>query len=127
MPCACPSPHFRCAPRAIPSLGSGRWRDTPQPQGMNAVGAVPCRYGAYQLCGRAHLVRYLSFCGPVGRLSWLRIVHIASSAIIFAWSTARSEEHTSELQSLMRISYAVFCLKKKKAVQTYHKITRNNA
>src|SRR3546814_10765380 len=31
---------------------------------------------------------------------------------------ARSEEHTSELQSLMRISYAVFCLKKKKN-QTY--------
>src|SRR3546814_9013194 len=31
------------------------------------------------------------------------------------WScTSRSEEHTSELQSLMRISYAVFCLKKKK-------------
>src|SRR3546814_19740591 len=29
-------------------------------------------------------------------------------------SKARSEEHTSELQSLMRISYAVFCLKKKK-------------
>src|SRR3546814_2092129 len=29
---------------------------------------------------------------------------------------ARSEEHTSELQSLMRISYAVFCLKKKKTV-----------
>src|SRR3546814_4667570 len=29
-------------------------------------------------------------------------------------ATARSEEHTSELQSLMRISYAVFCLKKKK-------------
>src|SRR3546814_7691485 len=31
---------------------------------------------------------------------------------------ARSEEHTSELQSLMRISYAVFCLKKKK--KTHH-------
>src|SRR3546814_18518717 len=30
---------------------------------------------------------------------------------------ARSEEHTSELQSLMRISYAVFCLKKKKKRQ----------
>src|SRR3546814_14057367 len=29
---------------------------------------------------------------------------------------ARSEEHTSELQSLMRISYAVFCLKKKKKI-----------
>src|SRR3546814_4013266 len=31
-----------------------------------------------------------------------------------SFSSARSEEHTSELQSLMRISYAVFCLKKKK-------------
>src|SRR3546814_7472010 len=30
------------------------------------------------------------------------------------WGWTRSEEHTSELQSLMRISYAVFCLKKKK-------------
>src|SRR3546814_5791261 len=30
------------------------------------------------------------------------------------WLAVRSEEHTSELQSLMRISYAVFCLKKKK-------------
>src|SRR3546814_4519216 len=30
----------------------------------------------------------------------------------------RSEEHTSELQSLMRISYAVFCLKKKKTTRT---------
>src|SRR3546814_5900599 len=32
---------------------------------------------------------------------------------------ARSEEHTSELQSLMRISYAVFCLKKKKHTKTH--------
>src|SRR3546814_4713817 len=31
-----------------------------------------------------------------------------------AWIFGRLEEHTSELQSLMRISYAVFCLKKKK-------------
>src|SRR3546814_7076648 len=35
------------------------------------------------------------------------------------WTVARSEEHTSELQSLMRISYAVFCLKKKKKTKTY--------
>src|SRR3546814_9630716 len=35
----------------------------------------------------------------------------------------RSEEHTSELQSLMRISYAVFCLKKKK---TNQKLTSSN-
>src|SRR3546814_2588265 len=32
----------------------------------------------------------------------------------------RSEEHTSELQSLMRISYAVFCLKKKKKIIQHH-------
>src|SRR3546814_10489757 len=32
----------------------------------------------------------------------------------------RSEEHTSELQSLMRISYAVFCLKKKKKTSNYN-------
>src|SRR3546814_9836775 len=33
--------------------------------------------------------------------------------------TGRSEEHTSELQSLMRISYAVFCLKKKNTTTIY--------
>src|SRR3546814_7051682 len=40
--------------------------------------------------------------------------------------TFRSEEHTSELQSLMRISYAVFCLKKKnkKRDNTQHKPSR---
>src|SRR3546814_6232197 len=35
-------------------------------------------------------------------------------------ANGRSEEHTSELQSLMRISYAVFCLKKKKKHKTKH-------
>src|SRR3546814_9839970 len=44
--------------------------------------------------------------------------HRASVAVddhaVEAYDSRRSEEHTSELQSLMRISYAVFCLKKKK-------------
>src|SRR3546814_2559609 len=40
--------------------------------------------------------------------------------IAFAAHSARSEEHTSELQSLMRISYAVFCLTKKKTYQKRH-------
>src|SRR3546814_5187898 len=40
----------------------------------------------------------------------------------------RSEEHTSELQSLMRISYAVFCLKQKKLqVTTNHETTRHQS
>src|SRR3546814_8194127 len=37
--------------------------------------------------------------------------------------SVRSEEHTSELQSLMRISYAVFCLKKKNQQQTDNDLT----
>src|SRR3546814_2284373 len=63
-----------------------------------------------------------------GRISFRRssaIVSISASAVANSRSALlsrrrskaariRSEEHTSELQSLMRISYAVFCLKKKK-------------
>src|SRR3546814_1245425 len=45
---------------------------------------------------------------PVLRIFW-KMSHLA-----LAMGALRSEEHTSELQSLMRISYAVFCLKKKK-------------
>src|SRR3546814_4387666 len=44
--------------------------------------------------------------------------HQALSAL--AAAALRSEEHTSELQSLMRISYAVFCLKKKKPISRKH-------
>src|SRR3546814_9779602 len=66
----------------------------------------------------------------------VRLLRISADIVGFPWSapckhgmqrpgmildiepiTYRSEEHTSELQSLMRISYAVFCLKKK--TQTY--------
>src|SRR3546814_5070963 len=42
---------------------------------------------------------------------------VGSAALVA--NLIRSEEHTSELQSLMRISYAVFCLKKKKQHYTY--------
>src|SRR3546814_9993979 len=38
---------------------------------------------------------------------------------------SRSEEHTSELQSLMRITYAVFCLKKKNKVRKIYKLKAN--
>src|SRR3546814_6398284 len=41
------------------------------------------------------------------------------SKLCARWCRERSEEHTSELQSLMRISYAVFCLKKKKNKQQH--------
>src|SRR3546814_3203271 len=43
----------------------------------------------------------------------------------FVGFARRSEEHTSELQSLMRISYAVFCLKKKTTQQKTHMYYKN--
>src|SRR3546814_1341718 len=49
-----------------------------------------------------------------GVLPGKRIVVAANNDSGYEAAFARSEEHTSELQSLMRISYAVFCLKKKK-------------
>src|SRR3546814_1737292 len=51
--------------------------------------------------------------------AWLRGPIVTTSCT----SASRSEEHTSELQSLMRISYAVFCLKKK---QQHHNPTQHH-
>src|SRR3546814_10432060 len=76
---------------------------------------------------------------PPGGRAWARAVfHNAQSLSAASASKfrpdhrprSRSEEHTSELQSLMRISYAVFCLKKKKQNksikhQDKHKPTTN--
>src|SRR3546814_2153740 len=53
--------------------------------------------------------------GKTGR-AYYDAVDVAEKALV-AECEARSEEHTSELQSLMRISYAVFCLKKKKYIK----------
>src|SRR3546814_6727332 len=47
------------------------------------------------------------------RLAQHDLVELVAYVVV----VARSEEHTSELQSLMRISYAVFCLKKKKTLE----------
>src|SRR3546814_6762738 len=54
------------------------------------------------------------------------ITAVVGFASIAAFATGRSEEHTSELQSLMRISYAVFCLKKKKKTTTQCTVTIYN-
>src|SRR3546814_7471057 len=45
----------------------------------------------------------------------------ATAVTLVAWPLGRSEGHTSELQSLMRISYAVFCLKKNKTKKHHQK------
>src|SRR3546814_1000813 len=49
-----------------------------------------------------------------GTLAGVQVVQLRRAECGAVGSADRSEEHTSELQSLMRISYAVFCLKKKK-------------
>src|SRR3546814_6647975 len=52
--------------------------------------------------------------GVPGVVAVLGLMHAEHGRLPWASLFQRSEEHTSELQSLMRISYAVFCLKKKK-------------
>src|SRR3546814_1287051 len=59
------------------------------------------------------------YADPLLRLAHRFVIAAAAAGArreveVFTIGTRRSEEHTSELQSLMRISYAVFCLKKKK-------------
>src|SRR3546814_1116378 len=73
-------------------------------------------------CNAVYLVSYRALASQkfeeVQRLFLNEFLGGDQSAIVCATGDgvidARSEEHTSELQSLMRISYAVFCLKKKK-------------
>src|SRR3546814_4738410 len=64
----------------------------------------------------------------VGQTLRTRLVYEGTRLDISDSSKApwRSEEHTSELQSLMRISYAVFCLKKKKRDNRTHTVNTNN-
>src|SRR3546814_5043973 len=52
-------------------------------------------------------------------MSWVFIAGVLIMFVVWIRDNIRSEEHTSELQSLMRISYAVFCLKKKKKTKKY--------
>src|SRR3546814_2599593 len=59
-----------------------------------------------QLDGTGVAIAWRNVHSNTSRVEWRRAR--------YACATGRSEEHTSELQSLMRISYAVFCLKKKK-------------
>src|SRR3546814_7379215 len=76
------------------------WRTGIQVFAQHVTSFSVCLCGEHQtvqMFGRSDIVRNVHFSGDV--------------------RSHRSEEHTSELQSLMRISYAVFCLKKKKKTQ----------
>src|SRR3546814_2453003 len=64
---------------------------------------------------------------PKGPTGWVLAPRVAPGGARHGRMIERSEEHTSELQSLMRISYAVFCLKKKKntRISTYSHVHNN--
>src|SRR3546814_4478276 len=84
-------------------------RPSPTPTGVTPADACPTINGADQLADLG------TISGPQG--TWRNCgfpTKFNATTAIPKVDGVRSEEHTSELQSLMRISYAVFCLKKKK-------------
>src|SRR3546814_5474984 len=62
----------------------------------------------------------------IGNIAERRLFRLNDGTLNRGLPDMRSEEHTSELQSLMRISYAVFCLKKKKVHTTTTLIDTDN-
>src|SRR3546814_10917864 len=90
-------------------------------EGRRAVAAAFCTEDKLLPHVAAHVLaaqhRLLDFRTPVvgeGHQAALGKVAVGTEGRLAHVLLDRSEEHTSELQSLMRISYAVFCLKKKK-------------
>src|SRR3546814_4204572 len=73
-------------------------------QGITSYRDLPLRLAEFGCCHRNE---------PHGALHGIMRVRQFTQDDAHIFCTHRSEEHTSELQSLMRISYAVFCLKKK--------------
>src|SRR3546814_4539221 len=72
-----------------------------------------CRQKAVHVACRRHLDLGMLRDDPVEQRAPMRVGPVAKRGAEAFGIRVRSEEHTSELQSLMRISYAVFCLKKK--------------
>src|SRR3546814_2015332 len=92
----------------IPAAGADRARGSALRFGRG--------FGSWRGRGFVHCCRVGHVDGNAARVLLPRAdVHAdaAAAETAAADAAARSEEHTSELQSLMRISYAVFCLKKK--------------
>src|SRR3546814_8864178 len=88
-------------------------------QGKPAGNQRTVRHGAFG--AERDRVESIRFCGKYQY--WITSAEVQEcgknpKSAVERFISGRSEEHTSELQSLMRISYAVFCLKKKKLL--YH-------
>src|SRR3546814_6304062 len=103
------SSDLQCAPRTVRDLrcagGEGQWKGRP----AHDTAQQELRRPAWRQCDRR---RGLQRCQRASRHSDQNVMRMPLSSPCPSAETERSEEHTSELQSLMRISYAVFCLKK---------------
>src|SRR3546814_2150899 len=93
-------------------------------------GMLPCYYGSWDdifyvasdvplLCEASGQQPAIDW-HELGRTLYVNGLPQRTTALAGIFQLLRSEEHTSELQSLMRISYAVFCLKKKKIKKHAH-------
>src|SRR3546814_5539222 len=81
---------------------------------MHGAGLIACPIRVIALPGGDEGAYFRACLVPMFACILIRALHISVKPIEEEAIDFRSEEHTSELQSLMRISYAVFCLKKKK-------------
>src|SRR3546814_8226318 len=86
-------------------------------QPVQDIGSLADRCRDHLGCERRILIGHMAVSLEARDVAIFRVDQIHRLALLGSKEelpVARSEEHTSELQSLMRISYAVFCLKKKK-------------
>src|SRR3546814_1805762 len=87
---------FRCSAQSLPRIWRMDWPRECRPEQVCLSQPIPPQ--------SRHCLR------RSGVFIW---TYLQARSIQYSFRPQRSEEHTSELQSLMRISYAVFCLKKK--------------
>src|SRR3546814_8640862 len=103
--CSSDLPHLESPSSSLPASAEA--------VAIQAMDCISCtRSGSYQLVGIATFRDQ-----AIGRFPRRSVRSLPAS---LATTLDRSEEHTSELQSLMRISYAVFCLKKKIKINSNH-------
>src|SRR3546814_2135542 len=101
--------------------GARVWRDdgtAPGPRGIVPAGCFRATFRPLWRCSKSVARASTAYPGPglqcVANPGRAALVRAACARADQVAVLVRSEEHTSELQSLMRLSYAVFCLKKKK-------------
>src|SRR3546814_10534513 len=93
-------------------------REAQRPQSVAQTTCVASACGRYQGEDSQYHIGT-----PASRSRSVRSRVCSASSVPARNARMRSEEHTSELQSLMRISYAVFCLKKKKKIRNRNNYT----